>query len=114
VEERFYRELEFGTAGLRGVLGAGTYRMNVYVVRARRRACANFCSARGAKERGVCIAYDSRLFSAEFAKRPPGARGKRQQGVSVFHAAFRALLSFAVRHLTAWRRGDHRSHNRQI
>ena len=69
MEERFYRELEFGTAGLRGILGAGTNRMNVYVVRRATQGLSNYLlSCPGAKERGVCIAYDSRLFSPEFAK----------------------------------------------
>ena len=64
IEERFYRELEFGTAGLRGILGAGTNRMNVYVVRRATQGLSNvLLSCKGAKERGVCIAYDSRLFS---------------------------------------------------
>ena len=61
IEERFYKELEFGTAGLRGIIGAGTNRMNKYVVR---RATAGFAkyllTCDGAKERGVAIAYDSR------------------------------------------------------
>ncbi|MBA4348120.1 MAG: hypothetical protein C0413_04640 [Clostridiales bacterium] len=71
IEERFYRELEFGTAGLRGILGAGTNRMNVYVVRRATQGLSNFLlSCEGAKERGVCIAYDSRLFSPEFARKP--------------------------------------------
>ena len=57
IEERFYRELEFGTAGLRGIIGAGTNRMNVYVVRRATQGLANFLlSCENAKERGVCIA----------------------------------------------------------
>ncbi len=69
IEERFYRELEFGTAGLRGVIGAGTNRMNGYVVRRATQGLANYLMRTdGAKERGVCIAYDSRRFSKEFAE----------------------------------------------
>lgn len=67
-EDRFYTELTFGTAGLRGLIGAGTNRMNIYVVR---RATAGLCAylntLQDAKSRGVVIAYDSRTFSAEFA-----------------------------------------------
>ncbi|MEG1525549.1 MAG: phospho-sugar mutase [Clostridia bacterium] len=69
IEERFYRELEFGTAGLRGILGAGTNRMNRYVVRRATQGLADYLLAvPDAKERGVCIAYDSRHYSQEFAK----------------------------------------------
>ena len=69
IEERFYRDLEFGTAGLRGILGAGTNRMNEYVVRRATQGLANYLlECDGARERGVCIAYDSRLRSDEFAK----------------------------------------------
>ena len=92
IEERFYRELEFGTAGLRGILGAGTNRMNVYVVRRATQGLSDYLLlSDGAKQRGVCIAYDSRLYSAEFAKEAAcvlAANGI--QNVSVFHAAFRA------------------------
>lgn len=67
-EERFYTELAFGTAGLRGILGAGTNRMNEYVVRrATEGLCQYLATIPGAKERGVCIAYDSRKYSDVFA-----------------------------------------------
>ncbi len=67
IEERFYMDLEFGTAGLRGVIGAGTNRMNVYTVRKATQGLANYiCSVNG-QERGVAIAYDSRRMSPEFA-----------------------------------------------
>lgn len=73
IEERFYRELEFGTAGLRGILGAGTNRMNEYVVRrATRGLAAYLLGFDGAKERGVCIAYDSRRFSKELRGKARG------------------------------------------
>ena len=63
-EERFYTELEFGTAGLRGIIGAGTNRMNVHVVRRATQGLADYLNTiEGAKERGVAIAYDSRHMS---------------------------------------------------
>ena len=67
IEDRFYKELEFGTGGLRGVIGAGTNRMNVYTVRKASQGLANFILAQGAKEKGIAIAYDSRFMSPEFA-----------------------------------------------
>ena len=67
IEERFYTELEFGTAGLRGIIGAGTNRMNIYTVRKATQGLANYiCSVNGQKK-GVAIAYDSRRMSPEFA-----------------------------------------------
>ena len=69
IEDRFYRELEFGTAGMRGVLGAGTNRMNVYNVRRATKALAKYiCSFEGGPARGVVIACDSRIKSDEFAR----------------------------------------------
>jgi phosphoglucomutase len=101
IEERFYRELEFGTAGLRGILGAGTNRMNVYVVRRATQGLSNYLlTCPDAKERGVCIAYDSRLFSLEFAKETAcvlAANGIRTYLFSTLHSV--PQLSFAVRHL---------------
>ena len=67
IEERFYTELEFGTAGLRGVIGAGTNRMNVYTVRKATQGLANYILKVGGEKRGVAIAYDSRHMSPEFA-----------------------------------------------
>lgn len=67
IEERFYRELEFGTGGLRGIIGAGTNRMNVYTVRKATQGLANFILKQGTQEKGVAIAYDSRRMSPEFA-----------------------------------------------
>lgn len=67
IEERFYMDLEFGTAGLRGIIGAGTNRMNVYTVRKATQGLANYISSVGAKSQGVAIAYDSRRMSPEFA-----------------------------------------------
>lgn len=68
IKERFYADLEFGTAGLRGVIGAGINRMNVYTVRKATQGLANYIASVGAKDRGVAIAYDSRRMSPEFAK----------------------------------------------
>jgi len=67
IEERFYKELEFGTGGLRGVIGAGTNRMNIYTVRKATQGLANFILKQGTQARGVAIAYDSRRMSPEFA-----------------------------------------------
>lgn len=67
IEERFYKDLEFGTGGLRGVIGAGTNRMNIYTVRKATQGLANYIASQNAKEKGVAIAYDSRRMSPEFA-----------------------------------------------
>jgi len=100
IEERFYRELEFGTAGLRGVLGAGTNRMNAYVVRRATQGLADCLLESGLAERGVCVAYDSRRRSDAFARET--ARVLAANGIPAF--LFSTLhsvpqLSFAVRHL---------------
>ena len=101
IEERFYRTLEFGTAGLRGILGAGTNRMNVYVVRQATQGLADYLkSVGGALERGVCIAYDSRHGSEQFARETAAvlaANGVRVCLFSRLHAV--PQLSFAVQHL---------------
>ena len=67
IEDRFYKNLEFGTGGLRGVIGAGTNRMNIYTVRKATQGLANYIIKQNAKEKGVAIAYDSRRMSPEFA-----------------------------------------------
>ena len=67
IEDRFYKDLEFGTAGLRGVIGAGTNRMNVYTVRKATQGLANYIIKNNGQSRGVAIAYDSRHMSPEFA-----------------------------------------------
>lgn len=67
IEERFYMDLEFGTAGLRGIIGAGTNRMNVYTVRKATQGLANYICQVGGQAKGVAIAYDSRRMSPEFA-----------------------------------------------
>jgi len=68
IEDRFYRELEFGTGGLRGMIGAGTNRMNIYTVRKATQGLANFIIKEGTKDKGVAIAFDSRHMSVEFSK----------------------------------------------
>ena len=68
IEDRFYKELEFGTGGLRGVIGAGTNRMNVYTVRKATQGLANDIIKLGGTDKGVAIAYDSRFMSPEFAE----------------------------------------------
>lgn len=68
IAERFYKELEFGTGGLRGIIGAGTNRMNIYTVRKATQGLANFIIREQAQEKGVAIAYDSRNMSPEFAE----------------------------------------------
>ncbi|HEY9574905.1 MAG TPA: phospho-sugar mutase [Lachnospiraceae bacterium] len=67
IKERFYADLEFGTAGLRGVIGAGTNRMNIYVVRKTTQGLANYILSQEGQDKGVAIAYDSRRMSPEFA-----------------------------------------------
>lgn len=67
IEDRFYKDLEFGTGGLRGVIGAGTNRMNIYTVRKASQGLANYILKQGTQKQGVAIAYDSRKMSPEFA-----------------------------------------------
>ena len=68
IKERFYMDLEFGTAGLRGIIGAGTNRMNIYTVRKATQGLANYILAQGGQEKGVAIAHDSRLMADEFTE----------------------------------------------
>ena len=100
IEDRFYRQLEFGTGGLRGVIGAGTNRMNIYTVRQATQGLANYIISRGGQEKGVAIAFDSRIMSPEFAKE--AALCLNANGIKTY--LFESLrptpeLSFAVRHL---------------
>ncbi|MBQ2706485.1 MAG: phospho-sugar mutase, partial [Agathobacter sp.] len=100
IEDRFYRTLEFGTAGLRGVIGAGTNRMNVYTVRQATQGLANYIVAQGGQERGVVIAHDSRLMHDEF--KDAAALCLAANGIKTY--VFKELrpvpmLSFAVRQL---------------
>jgi phosphoglucomutase len=68
IKERFYRDLEFGTGGLRGIIGAGTNRMNLYTVRKATQGLANFIIKEGGQDKGVAIGYDSRRMSIEFSE----------------------------------------------
>lgn len=100
IEDRFYRRLEFGTGGLRGVIGAGTNRMNIYTVRQATQGLANYIALQGGQEKGVAIAYDSRIMSPEFADE--AALCLNANGIKSYR--FESLrptpqLSFAVRQL---------------
>ena len=103
IEDRFYTDLSFGTAGLRGVLGAGSNRMNCYVVRRATQALARYIlSTPGQAERGVVIAYDSRRFSDRFAKQAALVLCKMGVKTYLFESLRPVpMLSFAVRHLKA-------------
>ena len=68
IEDRFYKELEFGTAGLRGVIGAGTNRMNIYTVGKATQGLANYIVKQNVQDKGVAISYDSRRMSPEFSE----------------------------------------------
>ncbi len=100
IKERFYMDLEFGTAGLRGIIGAGINRMNIYVVRRATQGLANYIIKQGGASKGVAIAYDSRHMSPEFADE--AARTLAANGIKAYK--FESLrptpeLSFAVREL---------------
>lgn len=100
IKERFYADLEFGTAGLRGVIGAGTNRMNIYTVRKATQGLANYIIRQEGQKKGVAIAYDSRRMSPEFADE--AACCLAANGIKAY--VFESLrptpeLSFAVREL---------------
>ena len=100
IEDRFYRELEFGTGGLRGVIGAGTNRMNVYTVRKASQGLANYIIKNNACDKGVAIAYDSRRFSPEFADEAALCLAANGIKAYVFDALRPTpMLSFALRQL---------------
>ena len=101
IKERFYMDLEFGTAGLRGIIGAGTNRMNIYTVRKATQGLANYIIKNGSADKGVAIAYDSRRMSPEFADE--AALCLAANGIKAY--VFESLrptpeLSFAVRKLS--------------
>lgn len=100
IEDRFYKDLAFGTGGLRGVIGAGTNRMNVYTVRKATQGLANYIIKKNAQDRGVAIAYDSRNMSIEFSEEV--ALCLNANGIKTYR--FESLrptpeLSFSVREL---------------
>lgn len=105
IEDRFYQYLQFGTAGMRGVLGAGTNRMNIYTIRRAAYGLAQFINENGktAKQRGVVIAYDTRHFSKDFAVETAQVLGALGIKTFVFSEARPTPeLSFAVRYLNAF------------
>ena len=100
IKERFYMDLEFGTAGLRGIIGAGINRMNIYTVRRATQGLANYIISQGGAAKGVAIAFDSRHMSPEFAME--AAMTLAANGIKAYK--FESLrptpeLSFAVREL---------------
>lgn len=100
IQDRFYKDLAFGTGGLRGVIGAGTNRMNIYTVRRATQGLANYIIKQGAQDKGVAIAYDSRFMSPQFADE--AALCLNANGIKSF--VFESLrptpeLSFALRTL---------------
>ena len=100
IEDRFYKELEFGTAGLRGIIGAGTNRMNKYTVGKATQGLANYINEKQVADKGVAISYDSRKMSKEFSKQT--ALILNANGIKTY--LFENLrpvpeLSFAVRQL---------------
>ena len=102
IKDRFYKQLEFGTAGLRGIMGAGTNRMNIYTVTKATQGLANFIIKEKAQDKGVVIAYDSRNMSKEFSQKT--ALCLNANGIKTY--LFESLrpvpeLSFAVRFLKA-------------
>ena len=100
IEDRFYKELEFGTAGLRGIIGAGTNRMNKYVVGKATQGLANYIIKRNTQDKGVVISYDSRHMSPEFSKQT--ALVLNANGIKSYifdHLRPVPELSFAVREL---------------
>ena len=104
-EDAFYTNLEFGTAGMRGLIGAGTNRINIYVVRQATEGLARLIESKGRneKERGVAIAYDSRHFSPEFAFESAAVLAKHGIKSYVFESLRPTPeLSFAVRHLNCF------------
>ena len=104
-EDAFYTNLEFGTAGMRGLIGAGTNRINIYVVRQATEGLARLIESKGGneKERGVAIAYDSRHFSPEFAFESASVLAKHGIKSYVFESLRPTPeLSFAVRHLNCF------------
>lgn len=100
IKDRFYRQLEFGTGGLRGVIGAGTNRMNIYTVRQATQGLANYIISQKGQDKGVAIAYDSRIMSKEFSDE--AALCLNANGIKTYR--FESLrptpeLSFSVREL---------------
>lgn len=110
IKERFYKELEFGTGGLRGIIGAGTNRMNIYTVGKATQGLANFIKKEKGEAKGVAIAYDSRHMSEEFSEMV--ALCLNANGIKTYR--FESLrptpeLSFALRELRMYLRNSNYS-----
>lgn len=102
VEDRFYKSLEFGTGGLRGIIGAGTNRINIYTVRVASQGLANYINFLGKQDKGIVIAYDSRFMSPEFSLE--AAKVFCANGIKTYlfdELRPTPMLSFAVRYLSA-------------
>ncbi len=102
VEDRFYKSLEFGTGGLRGIIGAGTNRINIYTVRVASQGLANYIDFLGKQDKGIVIAYDSRFMSPEFSLE--AAKVFCANGIKTYlfdELRPTPMLSFAVRYLSA-------------
>ena len=100
IEERFYRDLEFGTGGLRGIIGAGTNRMNIYTVRKATQGLSNFILKEKAEKKGVAIAFDSRNMSPEFAEEAALCLAANGIKAYIFPSLRPTpMLSFALREL---------------
>ena len=100
IEERFYRDLEFGTGGLRGIIGAGTNRMNIYTVRKATQGLSNFILKEKAEKKGVAIAFDSRSMSPEFAEEAALCLAANGIKAYIFPSLRPTpMLSFALREL---------------
>lgn len=100
IEERFYRDLEFGTGGLRGIIGAGTNRMNIYTVRKATQGLSNFILKEKAEKKGVAIAFDSRNMSSEFAQEAALCLAANGIKAYIFPSLRPTpMLSFALREL---------------
>ena len=100
IEERFYKNLAFGTGGLRGIIGAGTNRMNIYTVRKATQGLANYIVKQGAEKKGAAIAYDSRNMSPEFAEETALCLAANGVKAYIFPSLKPTpMLSFALREL---------------
>ena len=100
IEERFYRDLEFGTGGLRGIIGAGTNRMNLYTVRKATQGLANYILKEHGEKKGVAIAFDSRNMSPEFAEEAALCLAANGIRAYIFPSLRPTpMLSFALREL---------------
>ena len=96
IEDRFYKNLEFGTGGLRGVIGAGTNRMNIYTVRKATQGLANFILKENAQEKGVAIAFDSRRMSPRIFQRSSPLSWQQMEFMHIYLNHFVQLQCFLL------------------